>query len=94
MANKMIKSLFVKNKTIELKNGAGEFNVLEVSMPFDSFVEEMKQFVTEKGWVNLTIAENRVPTKTGGYTHHAKVWVKDGANSAQSMNEADNDLPF
>jgi len=86
MANNLIKSMFFKEKKIAKKDGSGEFTVLQVSMPFDSFVEEIKQYVNEKGWVNIDVKANKEVNKMGN-THHATVWVKDDGATSNNLPE-------
>jgi hypothetical protein len=104
MANNLIKSMFFKEKAIAKKDGSGEFTVLQVSMPFDSFVEEIKQYVNEKGWVNIDVKANKEVSKMGN-THHATVWVKDSGATSDDLRGPlpdddlsalvnDNELPF
>lgn len=71
---------------------------LKISAPLDKLIEELKQNVSESGWINLEINKRKEPSKKGA-THYMKVddykpvpkTDKQSDNGFISDNE---DLPF
>lgn len=78
----------------------GQYGQLNVSIKIDDFAKQLEE-ISNNGWANLVIAENKNPTEKG-YTHHCfeNTWkpeTKDEPrkpSAYQAPEDVSSDLPF
>ncbi len=55
-----------------IKRGKGEYETLKVSIKAETFCEQIKTFVNDKGYVNIEIKPRKEVDKNGN-THYAEL---------------------
>lgn len=84
---KFVDGLFVKEKT--LKYGP----ITELSFKVEEFTQWMKEYVNDKGYVNVTIKKAKESGKPYAELNDWKPEPKDDASPRPTFEEPD-DLPF
>ncbi len=89
-----------------IKRGKGEYETLKISIKAETFIEQIKGLVNDKGYVNIEIKPRKEVDKNGN-SHYAELdtWQPDKAKTTAdvtkealkqevSAESEDNDLPF